>query len=212
MKGVVLVDINNREILVSRNVTHHEHVFPYKDKHQSTPWSYYPSTVFPLLSTHQQPNSTLISTNPLDSSTPNQQSINTENNETNSQSTNHDTNPHFHDINHSTESDPFTRTNNEPSTSPATYSPNTLPDPLSTTTSARPRRLRHALAHLKDYVCNSSTASHDPISSRTTHPISHFHSFLHLSPSHKAFSASLSHTTEPSPMMRHVSHMIGLMP
>jgi hypothetical protein len=50
---------------------------------------------------------------------------------------------------------------------------------------------------LKDYVCNSSTDSHAPISSGTTHPISLFHSFHHLSPSHKAFSVSLSLTTEP---------------
>jgi hypothetical protein len=57
--------------------------------------------------------------------------------------------------------------------------------------------LRHAPAHLKDYVCNSSTDSHAPISSGTTHPISLFHSFHHLSPSHKAFSVSLSLTTEP---------------
>jgi hypothetical protein len=50
---------------------------------------------------------------------------------------------------------------------------------------------------LKGFVCNFSTASHAPISLGTTYPISHFHSFDFLSPSHKAFSVSLSHTTEP---------------
>ncbi|MCH84913.1 retrovirus-related pol polyprotein from transposon TNT 1-94, partial [Trifolium medium] len=44
IKGVVLVDINNREILVSINVTHHEHIFPYQSHNNSTPWAYYPST------------------------------------------------------------------------------------------------------------------------------------------------------------------------
>ncbi|MCI29140.1 retrovirus-related pol polyprotein from transposon TNT 1-94, partial [Trifolium medium] len=46
-KGVVLVDINNREISVSRNVTHHEHIFPYQSHNNSAPWLYYPSTQSP---------------------------------------------------------------------------------------------------------------------------------------------------------------------
>jgi hypothetical protein len=62
---------------------------------------------------------------------------------------------------------------------------------------SRPQRIRHAPAYLKDFVCTSSTISHDPISSGIAHPISHFHSLHHLSSSHKAFSVSLSHTTEP---------------
>lgn len=31
MKGVILYDINNHTILVSRNVIHHEHIFPYSN-------------------------------------------------------------------------------------------------------------------------------------------------------------------------------------
>ncbi|MCI19660.1 retrovirus-related pol polyprotein from transposon TNT 1-94, partial [Trifolium medium] len=45
MKGVVLLDINTREILVSRNITHHETIFPYRTpNHPSSTWSYYPSS------------------------------------------------------------------------------------------------------------------------------------------------------------------------
>ncbi|KAI5421784.1 hypothetical protein KIW84_045282 [Lathyrus oleraceus] len=41
MKGVVLYDINSHTILVSRNVIHHEHIFPYSNAN-STNWNYHP--------------------------------------------------------------------------------------------------------------------------------------------------------------------------
>jgi hypothetical protein len=209
MKGVVLVDINNREILISRNVVHHEHIFPYHTKNQSLPWSYYPSTQstvipspaspdqVPSSSTNPQPS---IS-NPLDTTT-----------------TTHDTDPHLSTDFNPIHTDHCDTNITDPtdtniiSLPDAKSSPTPTPTILPTPPLPRSQRPKHAPSYLKDFVCNSSTASHAPISSGTTHPISHFHSFLHLSPSHKAFSASLSHTTEPSPMMRHVSHMIGLMP
>ncbi|GAU51097.1 hypothetical protein TSUD_185270 [Trifolium subterraneum] len=43
MKGVVLFDLNNRNIFISRNVTHHETLFPYQPNQSSSSWSYYPS-------------------------------------------------------------------------------------------------------------------------------------------------------------------------
>ncbi|GAU47169.1 hypothetical protein TSUD_28920 [Trifolium subterraneum] len=44
MKGVALYDLLNKNIFVSRHVTHHEHIFPYNTQHPSKPWSYYPSS------------------------------------------------------------------------------------------------------------------------------------------------------------------------
>ncbi|KAI5419400.1 hypothetical protein KIW84_043538 [Lathyrus oleraceus] len=41
MKGVILYDINSHTILVSRNVIHHEHIFPYSNIN-STNWNYHP--------------------------------------------------------------------------------------------------------------------------------------------------------------------------
>ncbi|KAI5406173.1 DEAD-box ATP-dependent RNA helicase 31 [Lathyrus oleraceus] len=41
MKGVVLYDINSHTVLVSRNVIHHEHIFPYSNA-KSTNWNYHP--------------------------------------------------------------------------------------------------------------------------------------------------------------------------
>jgi hypothetical protein len=206
VKGVVLFDINNRDIFVSRNVTHHENIFPYQNKHQTSPWSYYPSTASPFFS----PPSTSIDSTPttlVPSSTsttnntpnlaPSTINYDTTIDDPNSCFVDHSTinAPHTQPVLSTNHSIPLQTTSLDPSSS--TSDTNTAPVPLPPTTSPRPQRLRHAPAHLKDYVCNSSTDSHAPISSGTTHPISLFHSFHHLSPSHKAFSVSLSLTTEP---------------
>ncbi|KAI5415337.1 hypothetical protein KIW84_040691 [Lathyrus oleraceus] len=41
MKGVILYDINSHTVLVSRNIIHHEHIFPYINVN-STNWNYHP--------------------------------------------------------------------------------------------------------------------------------------------------------------------------
>jgi hypothetical protein len=51
MKGTVLLDINNKEIFVSRHTTHHEHIFPYQPTTSPSIWKYYPdsaSTSLPI--------------------------------------------------------------------------------------------------------------------------------------------------------------------
>jgi hypothetical protein len=49
VKGAILFDINNKEIVLSRNVTHHEHLFPYQSHSLKLPWDYHsvipPSTL-----------------------------------------------------------------------------------------------------------------------------------------------------------------------
>jgi hypothetical protein len=194
MKGVVLVDINNREILVSRNVIHHEHIFPYHPKDHSLPWSYYPSTKSTVISSPASPDQVPSPSTNLQPSTLNPLDTNT---------TNPDTDPNL-----SADSNPINTDHCDTNTTdPADTNTTSLSDPLSSPTSTPPilpapllprsQRPKHAPSYLKDFVCNSSTASHAPISSGTTHPMSHFHSFDFLSSSHKAFSVSLSHTTEP---------------
>ncbi|CAJ2647171.1 unnamed protein product [Trifolium pratense] len=159
MKGVVLIDISNREILVSRHVTHHEHIFPYKPQHNSISWLYYPSKL-PSSSTDIDP-SPPVTIDPSPPLSPDISSSDTDN----------------------------TPQHTPISPPPALHHPSTV--------SPRPQRLKHAPGYLQDYVCNSSTVSHEPLSSGTSYPISHFHSFKNLSPSHKAFYVSLSLTTEP---------------
>jgi hypothetical protein len=68
----------------------------------------------------------------------------------------------------------------------------------SSPTTTRPIRQRRAPKHLSDYVCNSSLSSNKSITSGTiNYPLSSFHSLTHLSPSHKAYSMSITHCTEP---------------
>ncbi|PNX85086.1 retrovirus-related Pol polyprotein from transposon TNT 1-94 [Trifolium pratense] len=174
MKGVVLININNREILVSINVTHHEHIFPYQPQHNSIPWIYYPSKLpSPSLNIEPSPYVTIDSSPPV-------------------------TSPSRDNSTTSPSIPPTDTSQND--TDNASKHTSISPPPViqdSTPASSRPQRLMHAPGYLQDYVCNSSTVSHDPISSGTSYPISHFHSFKHLSPSHKAFSVSLSLSTEP---------------
>jgi len=75
---------------------------------------------------------------------------------------------------------------NDISTSP----PPSPPLPKST-------RLRSQLAYLKDYVCSSTTQSPSSVNSGISYPLSYFHSFHLLSPSHKAFSTSVTQSVEP---------------
>jgi hypothetical protein len=44
VKGVVLFDILNKSILLSRDVTHHETIFPYQSSLPKVPWDYHTFT------------------------------------------------------------------------------------------------------------------------------------------------------------------------
>lgn len=41
MKGKKLLDINNREIFVSRYITNHEHIFPYQPVSPPSTWNHH---------------------------------------------------------------------------------------------------------------------------------------------------------------------------
>jgi hypothetical protein len=196
MKGVILVDINNKEILVSRNVTHHEHIFPYQSQHPITPWFYYPSNQTPSPSAPINPTSISpdIDTPIISDTHPNisNPDITPNISDTNLDMSNSETTPNLESP---TNAD-HTPDNVTTSVTPSTPILQPTIDHIENIHS-RPQRIRHAPVYLKDFVCTSSTISHAPISSGTAHPISHFHSLNHLSSSHKAFSVSLSHTTEP---------------
>jgi hypothetical protein len=43
MKGVVLFDMNDRKIFVSRDVIHHDHILPYQPNSKNVPWTYHTS-------------------------------------------------------------------------------------------------------------------------------------------------------------------------
>ena len=66
VKGAVLLDLSNREIFISRNITHHEHILPYKSSSPLSTWTYHPTPS----TLHHQNNTTLPIHQPTPPSTP----------------------------------------------------------------------------------------------------------------------------------------------
>lgn len=84
-----------------------------------------------------------------------------------------------------------------PDNSPPPLTNITSPSSVTLPTLPKSTRIRSQPAYLKDYVCNSSAQSPSSINSGISYPISFFHSFHHLSPTNKAFSTSVTQSTEP---------------
>ena len=70
----------------------------------------------------------------------------------------------------------------------------------------RSQRQRHPPQHLSEYVCSLSSSSIDTITSSISYPISSFHSFSNLSPSHHAYSLSVTHNSEPHTYLEASKH------
>jgi hypothetical protein len=71
VKGVVLLDLQNHSIFLSRDVTHHEHLFPYQSSSPKTPWQYHSTCPTPIdndiplvTTTDQSPSPHLIPNSP----------------------------------------------------------------------------------------------------------------------------------------------------
>ncbi|GAU44842.1 hypothetical protein TSUD_400430 [Trifolium subterraneum] len=193
VKGTILYDLHSREVFISRNVTHHDHILPYKPSNSQIPWHYHSS---------YEPDLTIPLPQENTNTTPDDGNIHTELEPTspiienlNPVSTNdiHDT-PSPHHLsspalsNHDNTLIPLQETISQ---SPS----HTIPDQHVPT--PRPIRDKHAPSYLSDYVCSHSITSSNHSSSGILYPISSFHSFKHLSPVHHAFTTSITHNTEP---------------
>jgi hypothetical protein len=75
------------------------------------------------------------------------------------------------------------------------------PPILPVTSTNRPVRVRQTPSYLQDYVCNHSLDSSSPSSKGILYPISDFHSCTILSPSHHAYTMSLTHHSKPNSYM-----------
>jgi hypothetical protein len=192
MKGTVLLDINNKEIFVSRHTTHHEHIFPYQLTTSPSTWKYYPDNTNALLPVTNPPD---INPSPI----ANHDILHDSPINNNSQS--------LHDTYSPISDSPLPSQPHDPSTnSPINLTPDTDLN-LDTTTPTgcnihdqpltRPVRQKHAPSYLNDYVCNTSSNHAEVISSGTLYPIAYFHSFDHLSPSYKSFALSVTQCVEP---------------
>jgi hypothetical protein len=154
VKGTILYDLHTKEIILSRNVTHHDHILPYKSSSSRTNWQYHteplsattpithpPDIIDPSpLPTQNIPNDFIMPD--LDSSLP-----------TASDS------PHQH--------------NQIDSNSPSDECPDSIvPVPDLPFTSQRPNRDKHLPSYLSDYVCNQSSTSPVTSPSGSLYPIS----------------------------------------
>ena len=173
-----MLDLNNREIFISRNITHHEHILPYKSSSPLSTWTYHPTPS----TLHHQNNTPLPIHQPTPPSTP--------------------------------KIEPTSPTTIHPkpteagiTDSESTQNP-TAPDIAETATEhiRRSQRQRHPPLHLSEYVCSLSSSSVDTITSCISYPISSFHSFSNLSPSHHAYSLSVTHNSEPHTYLEASKH------
>ncbi|GAU25332.1 hypothetical protein TSUD_375950 [Trifolium subterraneum] len=194
VKGTIPYDFHNREVFISINVTHHDHILPYKPSNSQIHWHYHSSyepdlnIPLPQENTNTRPD-VVINTEP-------DGNINTKSEPTspitkglNPVSTD--------DIHHS----PSPELSNHDNTSiplqePISQSPGHTTSDQHVSTH-RPIRDKHAPSYLSDYVCNHSITSSNPSSSGILYPISSFHSFQHMSLVHHAFTTSITHNTEP---------------
>jgi hypothetical protein len=175
VKGVVLYDLLNKTIFLSRDVTRHEHILPYQISSPKVPWQYHPSP-FPNTDFSLN-NDNIISPGPHDSDT----ALDAAHDKSLSQS-------HF-PLSHRPIFD-------QP---PITSSPSAIPSsptipisddtPITPPSSRLPIRQRRAPIRLSDYVCNNSSSSSQEtttLGTNSKYPLSFFHSLTHLSSSHKA--------------------------
>ncbi|KAI5440044.1 hypothetical protein KIW84_025413 [Lathyrus oleraceus] len=136
MKGVILYDINSHTILVSRNVIHHEHIFPYSNA-KSTNWTYHP---------YKDPND----------SPQNEPIIHvpSQNIEFTAEEHEHHPNTTIDTMHHSNiHPESLDNTNENHDTQP-------VPDtPDIDSIQSRPVRAKHTPHYLSDYVCNTSDVS-----------------------------------------------------
>ncbi|KAI5394971.1 hypothetical protein KIW84_061541 [Lathyrus oleraceus] len=147
MKGAVLYDINSHTIFVSRNIIHHEHIFPYSNSN-SINWDYHPHTEPSDSSQHNSVNPVSPhSLEPIIEEHEHQPNIGP------SQSLE----PTIEEHDYHPNTNPETLANPDENHD-VQYVPDT-PDTENDYIQSRPIRVKHTPNYLSDYVCNTSDAS-----------------------------------------------------
>jgi hypothetical protein len=189
VKGTILYDLHSKEIFLSRNVTHHDHILSYKSTSYPHHWNYYTKSspvTTPIIDNTSPPEPTITQHIPHDSTMPDL--------DLPLPTTTDSPSPH---------TQPTVSDSSEQHLQPDPISsPDECPNILNpvfdlSATSQRPTRDKHLPSYLSDYVCNQSNTSPVSSTSGSLYPISHYHSFSHLSSLHHAYTVSLTHNTEP---------------
>jgi hypothetical protein len=203
MKGAVLYDLHNHNVLVSRNVTHHDHILPYTGSNTSIDWSYHTPRLDSFQTDHT---TTKQSTSAFDTPTPLSDDINQATPSHPSTSiplpdclVEQSTLPNCLD-------DQVSDTNEQDDEPTDLNSPppeSTTPDHISSPSHSPPPPLRKSTrnstrpTHLSDYVCNLSKGSSQSTSSGILYPLSDFHSFSKVSKNFENYALSITATVEP---------------
>ncbi|KAK2361432.1 putative mitochondrial protein [Trifolium repens] len=181
VKGSILFDLDSKDILISRNITHHDDILPYQTQNPRIKWHYHTTSTnsdsLNIANTNDSVPNIISSDTYLNSDTPTHDHIAPSINAPSTDSTS----PIHHDPDKPTDS-----------TSPIHH------DSDNTNSSARPDRVKHKPSYLSDYVCRSSSSTTDHSSSGTPYPISSYHSLAHLSDSYSVYTMSLTQHTEPN--------------
>ncbi|GAU46782.1 hypothetical protein TSUD_351810 [Trifolium subterraneum] len=197
MKGVILYDIHNHNIFVSRNITHYDHILPYASSSYSIPWSYHSPNIDPFITpptsnsgSSSIPHSTdhiHFNTPMCDQENPSQPSSQTPSDLFVPQVTDNDIVSSQPSIPHQ----PHDTHSPLPTTNLPSPSHNSIPQTRqSTRMSVKPK-------HLSDYVCNLSVDSSPPSSPGILYPISSFHSYSNISSKFRNYALSITASVEP---------------
>jgi hypothetical protein len=206
VKGTILYDLHSKSIILSRNVTHHDHILPYKLTSNQPPWEYHTDSLpepatSPIIDHSSDTTITSpfpaqpLQTDPISDTTP-----------TSSSPTQHLHSNPILDSHTPLSTDTNIPHPTLPTSSSEDCLDSTIPTPTLPSTSQRPARDRHLPSYLSDYVCNHSDTSSVNSSSGSLYPISHYHSFAHLSSLHHAYTVSLTHNTEPNTYSKACKH------
>jgi hypothetical protein len=177
VKGVILYDLNSREIFVSRHVTHHDHILPYQSSNETT-WHYH--TEYTSTHDHDQTNNAPNDPDLSETTdnTPSDTDLPETTNNTSSVILDKDNSP-------------------TPDTSNEAVEP-TKTNPTQNNNASRPIRAKHAPSYLTDYVCNASADLSKSSSKGTKYHICDYHTFSNLSTPYHAYTLSITHKTEPT--------------
>jgi hypothetical protein len=200
VKGMILYDLHNKEIFISRNVSHHDHILPYESNSPHSNWHYH-IEFEPNINLDNQSEPTFTHLNNDQTNTKPHIPDSTNSNQNNTNSLGPTNSPNIIDLTNdsstqnNSQTDITLQQNDNASNITSDQHNNTSPSIIPST---RPTRAKHAPSYLRDYVCNTSSSFPTSSSKGTLYPICDYHTFSYLSPTYHAYTLSITHNTEPT--------------
>ena len=190
IKGSIVMDLNTREILISRNIIYHESVFPFHSD-SSTVDSIAPShSDFNLSFTHMHVHPFPASDMHHDDLFASPQHASTSSSDLYSPHSQH---PSASDLHTSTSHSHHNHAHTPPTPHTLPFDPHQTAPPL-----RRSTRVKKPPTYLKDFHCHMTCSSPaSPPSEKALYPLSRYISYSKLSPNHKHFALTISSHEEP---------------